>query len=294
MPVFSIVIPHHKDHGGLSSTLKAISAQVLPAGWELDVIVVDNAEWISEPDLRHLILRHGPPCTKLLQEAKLGAAHARNTGFSVAAGALVAFLDCDCTLGPDWIEQAVRALTQYDVVGGPVVVEIHGSAPQTPAEAVDLLFGFNSRLGFSRDGLLLTANIVTHRDVFLAVGPFRGHLSEDRDWCKRATARGYRLGLDEALSVRHAAVSCERKLRARWSRVTVETYHFLREYGHGNVHWIGYLARVAASPLVHVLRVFTDPRTSACTLQFKIQTALTLFRLRWFRVRKGVEVARGT
>lgn len=289
MPTLSVIIPHRDDAEGLGNSLAALARQDVRPPWRMECIVVDNVPAHPAAAAQVLAALVSPHAVRLVTEATPGAAPARNAGFAAASGEYIAFLDCDCVPGVDWATHVIRALDHAAIAGGPVVVRLPEAVlPQTPAVAFDLLFGFNSRLSFSRDGLLLTANLAVRRAVFADVGPFRTMVSEDRDWCMRAAARGYTLVLDDRLSVAHAPLGSERQLRARWRRITRESFCFHRAYGGGGGGWLFYMAKVAISPFLHGWRIFSDPRMARAPLSLRLRTLRLLFSIRWQRVRAGV------
>lgn len=289
MPTLSVIIPHRDDAEGLGNSLRALARQDVRPPWRMECIVVDNAPTRPGDAARVVAALASPHPVRLLTQSTPGAGPARNAGFAAANGDYIAFLDCDCVPDVDWATHVIAALDHAPIAGGPVVVRLPAAAlPQTPPVAFDLLFGFNSRLSFTRDGLLLTANLAVRRAVFADVGPFRTLLSEDRDWCVRAAVRGHAMVLDDLLSVAHAPLCSERQLRARWRRITRESFCFHRAYGGGSAGWLLYMAKVAVSPLLHGWRIFGDPRMARAPLSLRLRTLRLLVSIRWQRAHAGV------
>ena len=90
-----------------------------------------------------------------------------------------------------------------DLIGGRVEVFDETPPPRSGAEAFEAVFAFDFRHYIEVQGFSGTGNLITRRDVFADVGPFRGGMSEDRDWSFRATAKGYRLIYEDGLRVGH-------------------------------------------------------------------------------------------
>ena len=80
-------------------------------------------------------------------------------------------------------------------------------APRSGAEAFEAVFAFDWRGYIANKGFTVTANMVTCRAVFADVGPFINGVSEDLDWYRRATAKGYRLQAAGDLRVGHPSRS---------------------------------------------------------------------------------------
>ncbi len=102
-PLVSIIIPNYNGAGLLPACLESIKAQTFT---DFETVVVDDC---SQDGSREL-LRGRYPWVRLITNAtNLGPAVAKNRGLQEATGRLIAFIDNDVTLAPDWLEQMVRA-----------------------------------------------------------------------------------------------------------------------------------------------------------------------------------------
>jgi len=102
-PWVSIIIPNYNGARLLPACLESIKAQTFT---DYETLVVDDC---SQDDSREL-LRHRYPWVRLiLNPTNQGPAAAKNRGLQEAAGRLIAFMDTDVTLAPDWLEQMARA-----------------------------------------------------------------------------------------------------------------------------------------------------------------------------------------
>jgi glycosyltransferase involved in cell wall biosynthesis len=105
---------------GILKLIDSIEAQVYP---HIEVIcVVERAMGLAKLiDQRALNMHH--EMRVLYFEKTLGANTARNIGISSAAGDIIAFVDDDAQLDPNWAEAIVRAYEDDKVVGitGPVI-----------------------------------------------------------------------------------------------------------------------------------------------------------------------------
>ncbi|HSX43014.1 MAG TPA: glycosyltransferase family 2 protein [Candidatus Saccharimonadales bacterium] len=90
----SIIIPAYNEERYLARCLDAIAVQTMRP-WE--VLVVDN----NSSDATAAIARQYP-FVKLLREKRQGRAYAQRTGFSAAMGTVLARIDADAVLPPDW------------------------------------------------------------------------------------------------------------------------------------------------------------------------------------------------
>lgn len=115
----------------LAATLQSIASQVLPAGLEMRVIVVDNDD---TPSARDLVTR---ACQDLgltflyLHAPARNISIARNACLAHADAALAAFIDDDETAGPGWLAALIGTLDSAgaDVVFGPVQAVYEPASP---------------------------------------------------------------------------------------------------------------------------------------------------------------------
>ncbi|GAB4383258.1 glycosyltransferase family 2 protein [Albidovulum sp.] len=272
----AVIIPHFNDTVRLGRCLSALVASDLAA---TEVVVVDNGS--SEP-LEPL--RAAFPQVRFVVETRKGAAHARNRGVAETTAPWLIFLDCDCVPAADWLERARRACGRADLVGGAITVFDETPPPRTGAQAFETVFAFNYREYIEKKHFSVTANLITSRAVFEAVGPFEPGLSEDAEWCLRARARGYGIALDPAVRVAHPTRADWPALERKWRRITREMFALHRRDhpgAAGRLRWALRALAVAASGLAHLPRLVASPALSGAGERWR--GALTLLRLRWTR-----------
>ena len=93
----SIVIPVYNEAAYLAPCLKALQAQTSKP---YEVIVVDNNSTDSTTSIAEKF-----SSVKLLFAKKQGTVHARNKGFNFAKGDIIARIDADTLVPPEWVEQ---------------------------------------------------------------------------------------------------------------------------------------------------------------------------------------------
>ena len=246
------------------------------AGHNGELVVVDNN---STVDLAPLSAAY--PDLRLIVEEKPGAAEARNRGVAETTAPLLFFLDCDCVPQPDWLQQALAASASGDVVGGRITVFDETPAPRSGAEGFEAVFAFDNHAYVTRKGFSVTANLLTRRDVFTATGPLVAGLSEDLDWCHRATAAGYSLVYAEGLHVAHPTRSDWAALAQKWRRLTDEGFGVNGSTPGARLNWGLRALLMGPSALVHSLRVLRAPQL---TPQERGRALWTLWRLRLMRM----------
>lgn len=100
----SVVIPNWNGRSWLPGCLDSISRQTQPAA---EVIVVDNGS--TDGSLQYLRAEH-PTIRILAMERNTGFAYAVNPGLELAGQELVALLNTDVVLEPDWLQRMGTAL----------------------------------------------------------------------------------------------------------------------------------------------------------------------------------------
>lgn len=201
-PAVSVIVPFYGDRVAALDRLLGSLARQDYAG-ETEVIVVDN-----NPERRLPATRAGAPLA-ILHEPAPGSYAARNAALGAARGDVVAFTDADCECAPDWLARGVAALADpaVAVVGGAIRPRLARPADPRLAERYDGFFHMRQAHYVAEMGFAATANCFARRALFERLGPFDASLLSggDREWCRRATAAGYRLAFAPEAVVHHEA-----------------------------------------------------------------------------------------
>jgi len=274
-PLVSVIIPHLNDLAGLNVCLARLCQQSYPHD-RFEVIVADNGSDCDLATLQGLIADRA----RLVFASVRGAGPARNAGVAAARGGILAFTDADCEPASDWLESGVSALREDSFVGGSVTVTVRDVERPTPAEAVELAFGFQiARYAKSR-GFVASCNLFVTRDDFHRVGGFLAEVSEDVEWCWRAQALGLQLTFDPNIRIAHAARSTWPALRDKYARVTDETFHLGRTRRPPGLRWTLRALAIAISPLLQGGRLLVDRRVPRMTTRMKALGLLCALRAR--------------
>lgn len=276
-PSCAVIIPHFNDVPRLARCLDALTAQNIS---NVEIVVVDNGSSMSlDPALS------GHAEVRVVSEAASGAAPARNRGVVETSAPALIFLDADCVPAADWLDQAKAlapdAVETGEIFGGRIDVFDETPRPRSGAEAFETVFAFDQRAYVEQKGFSVTANLITSRATFEDVGPFRAGVSEDLDWCHRATGKGHALRYIETLAVSHPSRSDWDALRKKWRRLTTEAFG-LRGKGFGSrIEWMVRALAMPVSVPVHAPAILTCHSLS--TLE-KARGLSTLVRLRMLRM----------
>jgi glucosyl-dolichyl phosphate glucuronosyltransferase len=240
----SVIICTRNRADSLQSTLVSIGRTTVPAGWDVELLVVDNGSTdhtcvvVNEARLSNVKLRY-------VSEPKPGQSRARNTGMSVAQGEIILFTDDDVSPAADWLERVVTPLLEgkYDAVVGRIESAEHLQRSwMEPMHkvwvAVPIGIGDTERE-------LVGANMGFRRSVLERVPAFDPELGpgtlgfgDDTLFSWQLSEAGYRLGrVSDALVVHHFEPS--RLLRSQWLAGALKrghtTAYLLHHWKHGEL-----------------------------------------------------------
>jgi len=181
---FSVIIPARDEEANISLCLDSIFSNHYPSE-RYEVIVVDNGSDDRTVDVavaRNAIVAQLP-------DVNISAL--RNQGANLARGRVLAFIDADCTVAVDWLQQASRYLDQPDIA-------LFGSPPGIPQESTWVQrtwFLVRGRTGdheVTEVGWLESMNMFIPRQFFFKVKGFNEELvtCEDVDISYRLAEYG--------------------------------------------------------------------------------------------------------
>lgn len=277
----SVIVPHYDDLPRLDRCLAALSCQTVPRD-RYEIVVADNMTPCGERHLRRVIGDRA----RLVMAPRRGAGPARNAAVAVARGAVLAFTDADCVPDPGWLAAGLAGLADHDVVGGAMTILCEQAQPRSGAEAFEAVFAFQNRRYVEREGFSVTANMFCRRAIFDATGPFAAGLSEDRDWCLRAGALGFRIGYRGDAIVGHPARADWPALLAKWRRLQTELFANARLRRGGRLRWLASSVAMPVSIVAHLPLVLFSPALAG--VGERVRGAATLTRLRLWRCGDGM------
>lgn len=185
------------------------------------ILVVDHNESLLERARLQI-----PDVTVLANVGPHGASASRNTGVSAATGAVVAFIDDDAEVMPNWSTCICRALDDGSAgVGGSLLPEWEGRPPAWFPPALLWVVGCSyTGLPKKRDYVrnVIAANMLCRRDAFTSVGGFRAGFGktdvrsggEETELCIRITSATGKLWVYEPCArARHRVPASRMRVR---------------------------------------------------------------------------------
>ena len=254
-PSAAVIIPHLNDEERLMRCLNALMPQVRDRA---EVIVVDNGSSESIDALEDMYAD-----VRFVTEDRKGAANSRNRGAEETDAEHLFFLDCDCIPSSNWLDTALSIASHADLIGGEVAVFDETPPPRSGAEAFETVFAFKNQDYVHKKGFTVTANLLTNRRVFNSVGGFRDGLSEDLEWCRRATSAGFTLSYSSALRVHHPTRSNWAELERKWLRLTRESWALKERSFRARVFWALRALAMPISVVVHTPTILWSVKLSS-------------------------------
>jgi glycosyltransferase involved in cell wall biosynthesis len=226
----------------LVRALESLVASQLPPAAEWEVLVVDNN---STDQTREVVadfaLRFAGRVRYVL-EPRQGLSYARNAGIQEAGGDVLAFVDDDVTVEPEWLARLTSIFQEgsWAGAGGPILPESGFKLPPwISPSALHLSAPFAHFNPCSDPGELAEppwgANMAFRKAMFQKYGGFRTDLglrpgsritNEDIEFGRRLLAAGERLFYVPTAVVYHPVP--EERLR--------EQYHLAWWFGHGRAN----------------------------------------------------------
>lgn len=186
IPAVSVVVPTFNRAHSLGRLLDAL-AKVRPPRGGFEVIVVDDG---SKDDTEGVVRSTS---FAYVRQPNRGAAAARNAGWRVARGEIVAFTDDDAVPSSEWLVELLEPFTTRSTVGvGGTIVPLYRSRASTYVQLERLVdHGLDQ---YGRVRYLVTVNAAFRRSALDAVGGFdirfTGAAGEDVDLSVRIAALG--------------------------------------------------------------------------------------------------------
>lgn len=189
-PAISFIVPVRDDAARLERCLRSIARSAATVA-AVEVIVADN----GSTDASVAVARAAGARVLELPGVRVG--ELRNRAAAIAAAPVLAFVDADNEIAPEWVRACLESLRGgAAAVGAPYV-------PPTPGTWVQCLYDRLRRHPDTSEAVewLGSGNIALDRQAFAEAGGFDATLEtcEDVDLCRKLRARGHTLLSDRRL-----------------------------------------------------------------------------------------------
>jgi len=215
----SVILCTYNRCQSLQRALESAAVLILPESVEWEVLVVDNNSSDGTRQTAEEFCSRYPGRFRYLFEAQQGKSYALNTGVREARGDVVAFMDDDVTVDPNWLRNLTAALhsDEWAGSGGRILTEWTCSPPYwlspNSVHASGPLVAFDPRPEAGRlNEPPIGTNMAFRRNMFEKYGEFRTDLgpcpgsqirNEDTEFGARLLAGGERLRYERSALVYH-------------------------------------------------------------------------------------------
>jgi glycosyltransferase involved in cell wall biosynthesis len=218
----------------LRTALDSVASSAFPNSTDWEVLVVDNNSTDATSDVVKDFCHRSPQHFRYLFEPKQGKSNALNAGVRNTNAYIVAFMDDDVTVDPDWLCNLTKVLDSSEWAGAggrilpnwmcaqPPWLWFDGPHPLAPFAVFDL----------GTDGHALAeppfgTNMAFRREVFQKYGGFREDMgpcpgsqrqNEDTEFGRRLMAAGERLWYEPSAVVHHPVTEArvQKKYLLKW------------------------------------------------------------------------------
>jgi glycosyltransferase involved in cell wall biosynthesis len=226
MNVTAILCTYNRCHD-LTDALSSVALSRVPASIDWEVLVVDNNSTDQTHDVVKRFELQYPGRFRYLFEPQQGKSHALNAGIRASQSEILAFMDDDAKVDPEWLGKLVSSLHDGKCAGagGRIIPVWPGSIPTWlrvedpnalgpfvafdpgtgPAPLVDPPYGAN--MAFRRDAFEKYGNFLTN------LGPRPGSdiKGEDTEFGQRLLNAGERIWYEPDAVVHHPVPECRLK-----------------------------------------------------------------------------------
>lgn len=254
----SLVIPVYNEESHVEACLQSALQQQLPF---YEIIVVDNNSSDNTAALAALF-----PGVRVLHEPRQGVVYARTTGFNAARGSIIARIDADTRLSPDWTQSLAEIFASGDIDAVSGRMEYHDMAAQRLIDRIDLFFRRYFARVLGREVALQAANMAIRRDTWRAVREStctKRNMHEDFDLAIHTNHAGYQVAFDERLVAKIGYRQAEASFRSfcTYAWLSPQTYRSHGLKSHRYMYPVVGLAIVSYG-LLRLLHRGYDPVTT--------------------------------
>lgn len=217
----SLVIPAYNEEHYLRACLGSAIAQTHPF---FEIIVVDNNSSDSTAQIARSYKN-----VRLVHEKKQGVVFARNSGFDAAKGEIIARIDADTILPPNWSESVLREFRDPELAatsGRPIFYDVAWKKLVTVIEN-----WFRRRMAnqLRRVMFLQGANMAISKEAWIGIKPHvcnKHYMHEDFDLAIHLQEHGHKVTFTENITAHLSARRVDMKVWHFWKYVGMHPHTY--------------------------------------------------------------------
>jgi glycosyltransferase involved in cell wall biosynthesis len=205
---FSIIIPVFCDPSGLKTTVESILNQDFSKEC-YEIIIVDNGSTDNTLEIAKDYARSYPNLISFHEEKEIRSSYAaRNKGILSSKGKIIAFLDANVSVSPDYLSKANDVFfvkyQHIQYLGCRVEIVIHN---RTISAIYNSAYDFKIGRDITENNYSPTCSLIIRKRVIDVVGLFDGRLESGGDWDfgQKVYKAGLKQGYADDIIVYHPA-----------------------------------------------------------------------------------------
>ena len=216
----SVILCTYNRARSLAKALESVALSKMPESVNWEILIVDNNSKDQTRVIAEEFCSRYPGRFRYAFEPRPGKSHALNSGIRLTNADILAFMDDDVEVDPDWLRRLTSTLAdkRWSGAGGRILIEDSIALPpwletnSRYALAPLAMFDPGSEAGELKEAPFGT-NMAFRKEMFLKHGDFRTDLgpqpgseirNEDTEFGERLLARGERFFYEPAALVRHS------------------------------------------------------------------------------------------
>jgi len=205
-PLVSVIILNYNGKDYLEKCLESVLNTNYP---DFEIILVDNASTDGSAEYAEKMAKSNPRIKLIRNTVNLGFAEGNNIGVKYAKGDMIALLNNDTEVNPNWLRELVKVMEQDSAIGvaqakllsyyNPKIIDSAGGIMDKYCFAVDRDIGAVDIGQYDRVEEVFSACFaaaIVRRSIIDEIGfldPAFFAVFEDVDFCWRARLRGYKV-----------------------------------------------------------------------------------------------------
>lgn len=142
----SIIICTYNRAKILAETLESYAILKRPIDSELELLIIDNN---SKDETQQIVEKFAEqhPEVHYIYEPEPGLSHARNTGIEQSRGDIIAYIDDDVYLDPNWLTEVLNIFQEYpdaSCMGGKSIPKFESGKPEWIDDDLLRFYGFTN------------------------------------------------------------------------------------------------------------------------------------------------------
>ena len=249
----SVVIPVYNEVESLNACIEALALQDDPL---YEVIVVDNNSYDESKKVAKSF-----DFVTVVSERKQGVSYARNKGFNISSGDIIARIDADTIVPTDWTVQLHRIFQDKNIDAVSGSMHYYDSSFNDLADKIDLILRSSVNRSMSGQTFLQGCNIAVRKSAWKKVNDQLCHskgLHEDVDLALHLQQEGLIVCFDSKLSFRVSSRRYDSDMQSFMNYVLAlpRTYSLHGSYNYYPIYCLVALATFGYLPARSFNRLF--------------------------------------